>query len=275
MQKKKILLDAGYSRTVGSLRGMERGNHYMEKNEISSLSGSLMSTKITSLLIRELKTGIYAQAERLPAEMELAAELGVSRTVIRDALGNLENAGFIERVRGIGTVVNRNIVELNSRLDFKLEYNDMIQGIGFTASADNIILKEEPADENIAEKLEIDQGARIVCCQKRMLAGTVPAIYSIDCIPLELFGKVNYTALDWSQPVFDLLSHYCGLTILNSLTSVSATNATPMIRTKLEAKDRPLLLLEEVSFCKLNRPILYSLSFYTDFFHFSLLRKKF
>lgn len=247
----------------------------MEKREFSGLSGDLMSTKVTSLLISELKTGGYSQSERLPAEMELASELGVSRTVIRDALGNLENAGFIERVRGIGTVINRNIVDLNSRLDFKLEYNDMIKGAGYSPSSDSIVLREETADGGTAEKLDIDQGARLICCQKRVLANGTPAIYSIDYIPFELFGSVNYPSLDWSQPVFDLLSRYCGLNILSSITNVSATNATPLIREKLGAGVKPLLLLEEVSFCKLNRPVLYSLSFYTDFFDFTLLRKKY
>ncbi len=34
--------------------------------------------------------GRYAHADRLPAEVDLAAELGVSRTVIRDALSEMD-----------------------------------------------------------------------------------------------------------------------------------------------------------------------------------------
>lgn len=247
----------------------------MEKQELG-FSGDLMSTQIASALMRELKSGIYSETEKLPAEMELAEHYGVSRTVIRDALSDLENAGFIERVRGVGTVVNRRIVSLNNRLDLKLEYFDMIQSSGCRPVIDNIILREDYATEAIAEHLNIDQGERLVICQKRVLANGKPVIYSIDYIPQSLFGGVNYAMLDWYRPVFELLSRYCGLNVVNSITNVSATNADEFIRSKLLPEEgAALLLLEEVSFCKLNRPVLYSLSFYTDFFEFTLLRKKF
>ena len=50
------------------------------------LGGELMSAKVVERLAAELKTGRYAGQDRLPAEVELAAQLGVSRTVVRDAL---------------------------------------------------------------------------------------------------------------------------------------------------------------------------------------------
>ena len=73
------------------------------------LGGAVISDRIVASLLEELRTGRYARADRLPAEVDLAAELGVSRTVIRDALSEMERAGYIERVRGIGTVVNRSV----------------------------------------------------------------------------------------------------------------------------------------------------------------------
>ena len=65
----------------------------------SRLGGAVISDRIVSALLEELRTGRYAQTDRLPAEVDLAAELGVSRTVIRDALSEMERAGYIERVR--------------------------------------------------------------------------------------------------------------------------------------------------------------------------------
>ena len=50
------------------------------------LGGAVISDRVVAALLEELRTGRYADADRLPAEVDLAAELGVSRTVIRDAL---------------------------------------------------------------------------------------------------------------------------------------------------------------------------------------------
>ena len=244
--------------------------------ELMGLSGDLMSTRVCAILMRELKSGVYQDVERLPAEMDLAEQFGVSRTVIRDALSILESAGFVQRVRGIGTVINRNIVEINNRLDLKLEYNEMIHTAGYQAVTDNIILREERSEASISEKLHIDQGAPLIVCQKRILANEKPAIYSIDYLPLSLFEHINYMALDWSLPIFDLLERYCGLTVLNSISNVSAVNADSYISSRLNIPEHTALLsLEEISFCKLNRPVMYSLAFYTDLFNFTLLRKKF
>ena len=96
------------------------------------LGGAVISDRIVSALLEELRTGRYADADRLPAEVDLAAQLSVSRTVIRDALSEMERAGYIERVRGIGTVVNRTVLNLRSRLDQKLEYYPLIRSFGAT-----------------------------------------------------------------------------------------------------------------------------------------------
>ena len=76
----------------------------------SRLGGAVISDRVVASLLEELTNGRYAQADRLPAEVDLATELGVSRTVIRDALSEMERAGYVERVRGIGTVVNRAVL---------------------------------------------------------------------------------------------------------------------------------------------------------------------
>ncbi|MBS1678300.1 MAG: FadR family transcriptional regulator [Actinobacteria bacterium] len=51
-------------------------------------------------LIRRLEPG-----DRLPGERELAATLNVSRTALRDRLGQLESLGVLERRTGSGTYV--------------------------------------------------------------------------------------------------------------------------------------------------------------------------
>lgn len=147
------------------------------------LGGAVISDRIVSALLEELRTGRYADADRLPAEVDLAAQLSVSRTVIRDALSEMERAGYIERVRGIGTVVNRTVLNLRSRLDQKLEYYPLIRSFGSYPHADGIQIYPIRAGAELARDLAIEPGDEVICIKKRILADTTPVIYSIDYLP--------------------------------------------------------------------------------------------
>jgi GntR family transcriptional regulator, transcriptional repressor for pyruvate dehydrogenase complex len=65
------------------------------------------SEQVTTLLLDAIFTGRWAPGARLPAEDELAAELGAGRSSIREAIKALEHGGVIRirRGRGGGTYV--------------------------------------------------------------------------------------------------------------------------------------------------------------------------
>ena len=65
----------------------------------SRLGGVLISNQVVAELLEQLRNGIWQDTDHLPPELELANRLNVSRTVVRDALSELERAGYIERVR--------------------------------------------------------------------------------------------------------------------------------------------------------------------------------
>jgi DNA-binding FadR family transcriptional regulator len=51
-------------------------------------------------LLSVIKLGLIAPGDRFPAERELAARLGISRLTLRDAIGELQRAGYVESRRG-------------------------------------------------------------------------------------------------------------------------------------------------------------------------------
>ena len=166
------------------------------------LGGRIISDRVVAQLLEELRTGRWAGADRLPAELDLAGELGVSRTVIRDALSTMERAGYVERVRGIGTVVNRAVLSLRSRLDQKLEYYPLIRSFGSYPHADGIQIQPLRASGELAQSLEVEPGADLICIRKRVLADSTPVIYSINYLPRSLLGGQDYTKLDLGGSIF-------------------------------------------------------------------------
>ncbi len=69
----------------GVLRPVREGNAFEETVE---------------RLLTVIKLGLVGPGERFPAERELASQLGISRLTLRDAIGELQQAGYVESRRG-------------------------------------------------------------------------------------------------------------------------------------------------------------------------------
>lgn len=72
----------------------------MNKIERTSLSDA-----VTDSVISQIREGRYRAGDRLPTERELAEQLGVGRTSVREGLRFLEKLGILEIRQGTGTVV--------------------------------------------------------------------------------------------------------------------------------------------------------------------------
>ena len=70
---------------TGVLRPVRQGNAFEETVE---------------RLLTVIKLGMVAAGERFPAERELAAQLGISRLTLREALRELHEAGYVSSRRG-------------------------------------------------------------------------------------------------------------------------------------------------------------------------------
>lgn len=238
------------------------------------LGGNVISDRVVSRLLEEMRTGQYADVDRLPAEVDLSAEMGVSRTVIRDALSEMERAGYVERVRGIGTVINRTVLGLRSRLDQKLEYYPLIRSFGSYPHADGLQICSMRAGEELAHSLHISPSDEVVCIKKRILADTTPVIYSINYLPRSLFSNKDLSRLDLSGSVFENLERDCHQQVSSNVAHLKASCGDENIRTAMRlAPGEAMLLLDEVCFNRLCQPVMRSLSYYTNFFDFSILRK--
>ena len=83
-----------------------------------------MAIQVANHLRRQLRLE-YAEGGRLPSENEMAAELGVSRGTVRQALAILQQEGFISRHQGLGTFANPKVLGITARIDFAYEFSEL------------------------------------------------------------------------------------------------------------------------------------------------------
>ncbi len=73
--------------------------------------------EVVERLAAEIGSGRLAPGARLPTEQELTAALGVSRTVVREAVAALRAEGLVETRQGVGAFVVRDVQRRPFRID--------------------------------------------------------------------------------------------------------------------------------------------------------------
>ena len=88
----------------------------------SKVSGPVrLADRVAAILSEEIESGRLAEGDKLPTEVELVKQLGVSRTVIREAVSRLRNAGLVEPRQGRGVFV---LPRRTRPLDLEAEASD-------------------------------------------------------------------------------------------------------------------------------------------------------
>ena len=64
-----------------------------------------LADQVAEMLTEEILSGRLEVGSKLPTEVQLVKELGVSRTVVREAISRLRNAGLVEPRQGSGVFV--------------------------------------------------------------------------------------------------------------------------------------------------------------------------
>ena len=75
------------------------------------------TSEVVERLAAEIGSGRLAPGARLPTEQELTAALGVSRTVVREAVAVLRAEGLVETRQGVGAFVVRDVQRRPFRID--------------------------------------------------------------------------------------------------------------------------------------------------------------
>lgn len=230
---------------------------------------------IRNTLIHEIRTGLYTHAKHLPPETELASALGISRTQLRDALAVLDQEGFITRRHGVGTLINRHVVDVPVRMDIEMEFLEMIRAGGYRPGLAFVRCREQPASEDVAHCLGLSADTPVLLVERLCTADGRPAIYCQDIFEKALVQK-DYAPEDLNQSIFSFLQQFCGVSAYMDLTDLRPVCADGALAALLEIPEgSPVLSLREVDYDVNGKSIFYSLQYFADgFFSHTLLRKK-
>lgn len=232
---------------------------------------------LTDQVKQHIKERILAgdfEEGRIPSENELAQDLGVSRTTVRDALSRLENEGAVYRKQGAGTFVNEPGLQIKSRLEEIWSYEEVLRDHGYTPSVRVLEVAEDPASEIVANDLAIVAGDPVTRMDKLFLEDDEPVVLTTNRIPTAYLGEG--VDEDAGEPLFAFIEAHCDRNLSYYLSEI-----VPVVLEADQAEllgadvGTPALCFEEIGFDQDNAPIVRSTSYFRDdLLRFRLIRRR-
>lgn len=191
--------------------------------------------------------------DRLSGDRELCTAHNVSRTVVRQALSELEHEGVIERRRGEGTFVAAPKTAQSLVQSLAGLFQD-VQSRGGQVVSEVGRLEVIPADRKVAADLEVDAETPVIVVERLRLVNGEPWVFTISHVPYDLAPELLEVDLS-HRSMYRFLEEECGLELVRARRTAGATAASNQLANDLGvASGAPVLVLRNVSYDPDNRP---------------------
>jgi GntR family transcriptional regulator len=212
--------------------------------------------QLMDILRDKVQQSEWLPGNQIPGEQDLCEHYQVSRTVVRQALRELEYEGVISRQKGKGTFIS--LPKISEGLVQKLTgfYQDMVErGLrpGTKVLHQNVI----PSNDKIAHFLNIKAGEKVIDIQRLRYINEEPIQLVTTYIPFEICPALASVDLT-NRSLYEFLEKESGIFIVKGHRYIEAVLANEHEAALLGIeRGSPLLMLDSVSFSENGQPIEY------------------
>ncbi len=235
--------------------------------------------QLENVLREKITSGAFRGGDRLPTEIELIEEYGVSRITVRQALRSLAEDGLIERKQGRGTYIAARksrkkkfsgVIHLTGSLDELIE-------MGMDTPVKVLEMNQVEADLHEAELLEIKVGSPIYRLKRLRMHEGQPYSLIINYLPKEIGAKLTMEELS-SGALLHTMEKKLGYKLDNARQEIHAELADPYVAKMLDVRvGTALLSIERTVYTDEGQPVEYVHTLYrSDIYGYSvsLVREK-
>ncbi len=233
-----------------------------------------LATRVQQSLHEMLLDESIQENKKLPPEADLAEMLGVSRTVVRDVLSDLEREGYITRKRKAGTIINRHVLDVKIRVDQERDFKEFIQAAGMTPEDRYLGSSVQSVSGELQEKFEEEEPFDALMVDKVFLADGKPVVFCRDVLPVRYIRR-EYEEKDLYGPIFEFAKTICDMEMEIDLTTIDADTMDEKIAEIFEGRaGDPVLKLFTMAY-RGEVPVLWSEQFHLPgALPLTILRKK-
>jgi GntR family transcriptional regulator len=212
--------------------------------------------QLMDILKEKVQLGNWVPGDQIPGEQNLCELYGVSRTVVRQALRELELEGVILRRKGKGTFIAQ--PKISEGLVQKLTgfYQDMVER-GLKPVTKVLHQNVIPSNEKVARFLDINPGEKVIDILRLRFINEEPIQMVTTYIPFEICPALASVDLT-NRSLYEFLEKECGVFIAKGRRFIEAVVANETEAALLGIEHgAPLLMLDSISYSEDGRPIEY------------------
>ena len=246
----------------------------MAKPKTSFVSSRIpLYYQLENVLREKITSGSFNGGERLPTEIELIEQYGVSRITVRQALSALAEDGLIERKQGRGTYVAERkskkrkftgTIHLTGSLDELIE-------MGMDTPVKVLEMNRVDADLHEAELLQIKVGTPIYRLKRLRLVENKPYSLIVNYLPEDIGSRLTMAELS-SGALLHTMETKLGYTLDNARQEIKAELADPYVAQLLDIRvGNALLSIERTVYTDKGMPVEYVHTLYrSDLYGYSV-----
>jgi len=155
----------------------------------------------------------------IPAERQLAIDLGVSRLTLRAALDDLVRDGYLDRRHGSGTYVTEPKIAQPLTLT---SFSEDMRRRGMTPGSRTLELTSTLAGARLAHRMGVSPEARLFRVKRLRLADSMPMAMEILHVPEALVPGLTRADFE-GRSFYELLQERYGITVASGTQSIEPT----------------------------------------------------
>lgn len=237
---------------------MQNNNNKM-KLSIDHSSPVPLHYQVEELLRKLIEAPEYKEGKLLPNEVDMAKQLAISRTTLRQAINKLVYEDLLIRKKGVGTWVSKT-KSLSSKSKNWLSFSQEMEARGIPIRNFELHISWVIPDASVTNFFDIKKDQKVLKLVR--LRGTTdgPFVY----FESYFHPRVNLTGdEDFKKPLYEMLEASHSIVAYKSQEEIGAKLANEFVAQKLEVELKsPILFRKRFVFDQADRPIEYNLGYY-------------
>lgn len=141
------------------------------REQINRKNLTPLYSQLEKVILKAINDGVLKEGDILPTELELEHYFQISRTTVRQAMSNLVLGGYLYKVQGKGTYVQKK----KMKFDYMQEsFNDQVKKNGLTPYSKVIFFEVETVNLDVAEIMKIPADSKVIRLKRIRYSGDEP-----------------------------------------------------------------------------------------------------